>query len=90
MWREKLERRKERGTSEGVEWETTAVAGGVVPLLARSRAVSLPMPVLAPVMMTVFPSSLSSDDQRWQHTLLGAERKERVGGGYYYKYECFI
>lgn len=73
MWRES----EERGTSEGVEWETTGVAVRVVPLLARSRAVSLPMPVLAPVMMTVFPSSLSSDDQRRQHTLLSAKRKER-------------
>ena len=30
----------------------------LAPLLAKSRAVSLPIPVLAPVMMTVLPSNL--------------------------------
>lgn len=33
------------------------------PLFARSMAVSLPIPVLAPVMTTVFPSSFASEDQ---------------------------
>lgn len=43
---------------------------GTVPLLARSLAVSLPIPVLAPVMTTVFPSNLSPEDQWLQHTPL--------------------
>lgn len=47
-----------------------------VPLLAKSLAVSLPIPVLAPVMMTVFPSSLSSDDQWLAHTLPGKTHNE--------------
>lgn len=33
-----------------------------IPLLARSLAVSLPIPVLAPVMITVLPSSLAVED----------------------------
>lgn len=48
---------------------------GTVPLLARSLAVSLPIPVLAPVMTTVFPSNLSSEDQWLQHTPLNKASK---------------
>ena len=33
------------------------------PLFARSMAVSFPMPLLAPVISTVFSSSLSAEDQ---------------------------
>lgn len=40
------------------------------PLFARSIAVSLPIPVLAPVMSTVFPSSFSADDQAGRHIFL--------------------
>lgn len=69
------EKRREEHQKERMG-QATGAAVRVVPLLARSRAVSLPMPVLAPVMTTVFPSSLSSDDQRWQHALLSAKRKE--------------
>lgn len=34
-----------------------------LPLFARSMAVSFPIPVLAPVIKTVLPSSLAADDQ---------------------------
>ena len=36
------------------------------PLLAKSTAVSFPIPVLAPVIITVLPVSLASDDH-WPH-----------------------
>lgn len=60
--------RLETGSQLNTQLERQAFA---VPLPARSLAVSLPIPVFAPVMMTVFPSNLSSDDQRLQqHTPL--------------------
>lgn len=58
--------------------KTAVCCNKTSPLLAKSLAVSLPMPVLAPVIMTVLPSNRSSDVQRLQHTFLGTTQKKAL------------
>lgn len=52
---------------------------GDLPLRARSLAVSFPMPVLAPVIITTFPSSFAADLHCPPATYL---LQERGGGGH--------
>lgn len=56
---------------ERIIWGVAAVAVIDQPLFARSMAVSLPIPVLAPVMTTVLSSSLSAEDQGVRKKFLG-------------------